>query len=609
MTDCFFRFGSTISIVALVLAVSPVQAIASRNEVSTDCCSKNAEGVSYLKLYRFSQNPQSSDCLFSSQVISQAAIDPNLEISQIASPQATESDTPPDPSDQPTETIPNDSRRTFVREIVVNSTVFERADYAEAFRPFEGRELTQEELEEVADKITELYLNSGYITSRAIAPNLEQVDSSGILTIQVVEGRLGQIEIQGTERLNRSYVESRIRLGAGVPLNSGELENQLRLLRADPLFANVEASLRAEAPGVSTLIVRVVEAPPFSASFGADNYSPPSIGAERLGIDLRYRNLTGLGDQIAGSYYRSITGGADVFDFTYLVPLNARNGTLQLRAAPNRNEITQPPFNEFNIRGTQEVYELTYRQPLIRSPLEEFGLSIGFSYQNGQTLVFDQPTPFGIGPDENGISRTSVVEFSQDYIRRDPQGAWSLRSQFSFGTGLLNATANESPIPDGRFFSWLGQTQRAQLLGDAHLLLVQLDLQLTPDSLLPPQQFVIGGGQSVRGYRQNVRSGDNGLRFSVEDRITIQRDEAGAPIVQLAPFVDAAAVWNRSDNPNKLPDQTFLIGIGVGLLLERPLGLDGLSLRLDYGLPFIDLDDRGNNAQDNGFYFSIRYQI
>lgn len=61
-----------------------------------------------------------------------------------------------------------------------------------------------------------------------------------------------------------------------------------------------------------------------------------------------------------------------------------------------------------------------------------------------------------------------------------------------------------------------------QQLSNDHLLLIQADLQLTPDSLLPFQQFVIGGGQSVRGYRQNIRSGDNGFRVAIKDRFTVQ---------------------------------------------------------------------------------------
>jgi hemolysin activation/secretion protein len=120
--------------------------------------------------------------------------------------------------------------------------------------------------------------------------------------------------------------------------------------------------------------------------------------------------------------------------------------------------------------------------------------------------------------------------------------------------------------------------------------------------------IVIGGGQSVRGYRQNIRSGDNGFRVAIEDRFTVQRNESGLSTIQLAPFVDMGAVWNQSNNPNPLADQTFLVSAGLGLLWNQAMGIDNLFLRLDYGFPFIDLSDRGNNAQDEGFYFSLRYQ-
>jgi hemolysin activation/secretion protein len=139
------------------------------------------------------------------------------------------------------------------------------------------------------------------------------------------------------------------------------------------------------------------------------------------------------------------------------------------------------------------------------------------------------------------------------------------------------------------------------------LLIVGLDVQLTPNSLLPSQQFVIGGGQSVRGYRQNIRYGDNGVRFSVEDRITLLRDDAGSATLQIAPFFDLGAVWNKSDNPNNAtaPNQRFLAGAGLGVIWEP---LPRLNVRLDYGVPFVDLRDRGDNAQDEGFYFSVLYQ-
>ena len=43
----------------------------------------------------------------------------------------------------------------------------------------------------------------------------------------------------------------------------------------------------------------------------------------------------------------------------------------------------------FGIRANQDLYEINYRQPLMRSPREEFALSLGFTYQDGQTFLFD----------------------------------------------------------------------------------------------------------------------------------------------------------------------------------------------------------------------------
>jgi hemolysin activation/secretion protein len=355
----------------------------------------------------------------------------------------------------------------------------------------------------------------------------------------------------------------------------------------------------------------VREAPSFNVNFSFDNYSPPSLGSERGGIVLGFRNWSGFGDQIAASFNRSTTGGNNQLDITYRAPLNARDGTLQARIAPNWTEITAESFDVLKIRGESELYELSYRQPLVRTTQKELGLSAGFTFQEGRTFIFnDLAVPFGIGPDQDGISRTSVIRVGIDYLRRDPLGSWALRSVQSFGTGLFNATTNEAPVPDGHFFSWQGQAQRAQQLAENHLLILRGDLQLTPHSLLPSQQFVIGGGQLVRGYRQNVRSGDNGLRFSIEDRITVKRDRQGNPILQVSPFIDLGTVWNVDGNPNVLPDRNGVMGTGIGILapdILSGLKVDGVDLRLDYGVPLLDLGDPGDNLQDHGFYFNLNY--
>ena len=514
----------------------------------------------------------------------------------------------PNSHDNQLEIVQADATVKIDKIEVVSSTVFKTGAFDSIIKPLEGQTVTLEQLSQVAEQITQLYLDRGYLNSRALPPASLNEVKNGVATIQVIEGSLSEIIIEGTDTLEE-YVRKRVKLGAGFPLNVPNLEDRLRLLKNDPLFENVEASLRPGNQRNQTIIVvRVSEAKQFFGNASVDNYSPPSIGGERFNLNLAYRNLTNSGDLIRAVYRPRLRNfdGTYELDFNYRLPLNPQDGTLQLDAKIYRSSIIEGPFEGFGINSQLERYNARYRQPIIRSPRQELALSFGFSFQDGQTFLFQSPTPFGIGPDENGVSRTSVFEIGQEYTLRQPSGAWGIRSLFRIGVDLFNATTNPDPIPDGRFFAWLAQLQRVQVINDNNFIIFQLDSQLTPDSLLPSEQLAIGGGRSVRGYRQNARSGDNGLRFSIEDRITLFRNTAEEPIFVLAPFFDLGYVWNDANNPNFLPDQRFLAGLGLGVIWQP---VENFNIRLDYAPPLIDLVDRGNDIQDNGFYFRLGYDF
>ncbi|MEC4816850.1 MAG: ShlB/FhaC/HecB family hemolysin secretion/activation protein [Scytonema sp. PMC 1069.18] len=510
--------------------------------------------------------------------------------------------TPPTPTP-----LPEDSPIQIpVRKIdVVGSTILSQDEITRITKSFEGRSVTLKELRDIADKITQFYINRGYITSRAVLA--DQTISDGVVKILVIEGSLEKIEVKGTRRLNKSYIRSRIRLGVERPLKPGEIEEQLRLLKLDPALKDItEAILKPGTKlGQSILSITVEEADTISGFVGVDNYSPPAVGSERLGGVISYRNPIGVGDELSASYYRSTAGGFNSFDFNYRVPINPMNGTLQFRYAPSDSKIIRSDFSDrFDITSDRELYEISYRQPLVRTLREEFALSLGFSVQDGQSFLDGVPTPFGDGPDDQGNSKTRVLKFGQDYIKRDRQGAWGVRSQFSLGIDVFDATVNTSSTPDGLFFSWLGQVQRVQQLNRDNLLIAQAELQLSPNSLLSSQQFLIGGGQSLRGYQQNARAGDNGFRLSVENRTTLNRNEFGNPNVQIAPFVDMGAVWNQSENPNDITGENFLASVGLGLILEP---IPNFLMRIDYAVPFVKSSTRGENAQDRGLSFSVGY--
>ncbi len=496
--------------------------------------------------------------------------------------------------------------QSIKKVVLVGNTVLTDEDLAPILQPLEDKSLTPEKVQATAEEITKLYISKGYVTSLA---KFDPSDSivNGVASIKAIEGQLEKIDILGTVQTNPDYVRSRLLIGSSNVFNASRIEDQLRLLRSDPLFSKVTSNLKpATTAGNSLLVVKVEEANQLTGSVSFDNYSPVSVGSERMGASLNYRNLTGSGDFLAASYYRSTTGGSNLYDFNYTIPVNPMNGTIAFRYAPNNYRITDPAFAALNIRGASSLYDIAYRQPLTRTPREEFALSLGFAYQTGQTFLFENlAIPFGIGPDANGISTTSVFRFGQDYTLRDPEGVWALQSQFNLGTGLFDATYVTTP--NAGFFSWSGQAQRVQILGSDAILIASLSSQLSANALLPSQQFTIGGGQSLRGYRQNSLSGDNGFKLSLETRLTTWRDEqTNRSILQLAPFIDLGAVWNNSNNPTPLPPQTFLAAAGLGVILEP---IQNLVIRLDAALPFVNVQGRGSNLQDAALYFSTSYRF
>ena len=116
--------------------------------------------------------------------------------------------------------------------------------------------------------------------------------------IQVVEAELERIEVQGLNRLQKSYVRSRIAAAAKTPINIRRLESALQLLQLDPLFTRVQAELTAgTVPGNNILILNLKEAPPLSAALIVDNHDSPSVGSSRGTAVLSHNNLLGLGDR------------------------------------------------------------------------------------------------------------------------------------------------------------------------------------------------------------------------------------------------------------------------------------------------------------------------
>jgi hemolysin activation/secretion protein len=511
---------------------------------------------------------------------------------------------PSAPTPTPEEPLPGNFPQTIIVERfeVVGSTVFSPEELAQATADFIKRPISLTEVYQARSKITDLYVNNGYITSGAYIP--PQTIQSGVVKIQVVEGKLEDIQVTGTRRLNPNYVRSRLAIATSQPLNRQRLLEALQLLQLNPLIQNVTAELSAGSrTGTSLLEVKISEAKTFSSQIVLDNGRSPSVGSFRRRLQLNEANLLGLGDSLSLGYTN--TDGSNSFDASYTLPLNPRNGTLTFNYGTTSSNIIEPDFRDLGIESASRYYELTFRQPIVQTPTQEFALGLTASRRESEASYFPfriirLPFP-GLGADEQGRTKVSALRFFQEWTSRNSREVIALRSQFSLGIDVLNPTINQNP-PDSRFFAWQGQGQWARLLAPETLFLLRLNTQLASRTLLPLEQFGLGGQDSIRGYRQDYLLTDNGTFVSAEVQVPILRLPQIDSTLQVVPFVDFGVGWNSSGREN--PDPNTLAAVGLGLRWSQG---DRFTVRLDWGIPLISVNSNERTLQENGLYFSLFY--
>jgi hemolysin activation/secretion protein len=489
----------------------------------------------------------------------------------------------------------------MVKEVqLVGNTAFTSQQLAEITSPYTNRELTAEDLESLRLALTHHYINHGYHTSGAVIPEQDVVD--GLLTMQIVEGRLTQVNIDDAKWFRPSYFRSRINLAAGPPLNISELQERLQLLQADPRIERLNGELLPGlASGESTLNVKVKEASPFKAWLEFNNYQSPNVGAEQGFVTLAHRNLLGFGDTLSVQYGRS-AGINPILNFRYDIPVNAHDTTVAFQYRRFDFKVTEDPFESLDIENKAEIFGVSVRHPVYRRLDREFALSFTGEHERNESFLSGMPTEL-IAGSPGGKFRITALRFGQEYAQRSAEQVVSFLSRFSVGVGALGATANgDQNLPDARFFSWLGQAQvirqlpwrRTQLVGRGVV-------QLSNDHLFPLEQMAVGGRYSVRGYREFTLIRDNAAMGSIEARVPVYTTQAGADTVFLVPFVDIGHGWQSTVPTPDSPPQT-LASVGIGAIWNF---WRGSRFEIYWGKQLKKFDTERGNLQDHGVHLQL----
>lgn len=486
---------------------------------------------------------------------------------------------------------PKERERTLrVSRIVLDpSEILTAEEVAAVTGPLEGRLVTVGELLDAVARLNALYQEKGFVTARAILP--PQTVEKGVVTLRLVEGKVGAVRIDGTQHMKADYLRRSLTLAPGDLVRVDRLERDLRRFMAANQTPLISEMAPGAAFGTTDLLIDVREPKRLEASLMADNLGRQNTGEGRSGVRLGARNLLGVADSAAVEWTRS--SGSRSLHVAYGVPLNHRGTRFSLLYDTGDVEITRGEFGDLGLEGDSRTLGATVSHLLragARSQVTAFAgaqLKESASDVDGFTLY---------------TSRVHDYSGGIDWQRFDGSGLFLTHQEVTRGFFVNGDRDN--------FWTLKGTMLRFQQLPAGMSLLLKGMYQLSDTHLLPSSdQFQLGGMATVRGYEEGLLVGDRGYLASAELEYPFDFNGAaflGRPArdqVRGLFFVDHGGAFPFKGNGEGYGAEDFLTSVGAGLRLELGKGLSG---RLVVGLPVGHRKDRVNEAR---VHFTLQAEL
>lgn len=451
------------------------------------------------------------------------------------------------------------------------NTLFTQEQLREVVEEFVGKELDFEGLNDAATKVRAYHRERGYFLAQAYLP--QQAIRDGVIEIAIIEGRIGQVELQRrpatrlAEWLLAGILNHHLRTGDIITETS--LEKPLLLINDLPTAA-VTSEIRPSATvGAADLRVNVDRGVGlFNGYIDVDNHGSRFTGEHRLGASLNMNNPLTIGDQLQ---MRAFATTEDMYfgRLAYLVPVGFW-GTRLGASVVKFNYRLGEDFASLLANGDGLVKSVYAFHPLYRT--RNTNVIGQFAYEDKRLIDrVEEPTQASVTERFIDSLKTGVVGDFRDRFLGGGLNAFALtythgdlriqpQAAFDADQGAQGAKTA------GTFRKWNFDLKRVNRLTDNASVLLAMSGQQASKNLASAERMSLGGPNGVKAYPVGEAAGDSGLMIQGELRYIWP----GFKLFDGDLTVSAHYDWGRVDvqekpQPNEPENKRSIGGYGVGL--------------------------------------------
>lgn len=384
-------------------------------------------------------------------------------------------------------------------EFTPKSEIFSESELSQIKSLAEGQNLTAEDIDNLVKLINKQYLKKNVITAKAYLN--QGALKSGVLTIELMEARVGDVIVVGNKFNRKWFLRSQISNKTGDILNLQTMEKDLRRFNKNARSVQLSAKLKpGKKYGTTDIILQAEENFPYHFSASWDSFGRETTGLLRGGFMASTDSLFGFQDRLTGAI--NLSRGAQNPFVDYNFPINKRGTRVGVSYMYGNNKVKNGQYRDFDLGANTHVLSAYITHPLIDS--EKGSLSFNTSANlkfskadiSGYTYSNYRDYNFAVGFGGHRNFKRSVLYgslYSTHGIIED-----RIRNHSKYFT-KVNA--------DGYYIHYLPKGIIGTLRAGG---------QYSPHDIAYIEQYQIGGISSVRGYSESLLLASNAYFVSME---------------------------------------------------------------------------------------------
>jgi len=474
--------------------------------------------------------------------------------------------------------------------------LLQQPGFSDIVQPYLDKPLTMQSLHKLVADIVLWCREQDHPIIDVVVP--QQDITNGVLQLIFIEGRVGEVKVQGNKWFSSKDLREEIRLRSGDDIRASQLESDVNWINRNPFHTSNILFTPSKETGRTDIILDTKDRFPVRPYVGYENTGNTLTGEDRYEAGFNWGDAFFLGHQLN---YQYMTSGDNTsltaHSGSYIMPLPWRH-TLTLFGSISDSQTT---LTDFTIKGSGAQLGFRYDIPLPGiTSLYDHSVQFGYDWKQS-----DNSLEFGSIPVNTGTTDIQQVVFGYQAKITDPLGTTSVNPQVFWSPGHFDKYQSDTAYNTSRSgasseYSYLRfeMTRTTRLPADFSLF-HDFQWQVSDGNLLPSEQLQFGGSQSIRGYNEWDLSGTdegwlirNELRFPTLSFGKIFGEKAYQDQLQLLTFFDYGQAWSHRGqitlNNGKAQDHPCMASVGPGL---RYTINSYLSLKTDYGF---QLDDTGD---------------